>query len=266
MRRTLILAISLLAAACVVEGAILGWIALRSRWRASAAAGVVPRGRAIAERMGCFACHGPEGRHPIPNPGSKTGDVPGWTGGTWMMWNRTEDDVRAWILDGHPPGREPDPGALIRMPAFRSRLDGAEADALVAYVLTESSFGVPTPAAAADGRDAGLRFGCFGCHGPEGRGGISNPGSLKGYVPGWDGDDFEDLVRSDDEFRQWVRNGISDRLKANPIARRILETQAIRMPAFGDRMSASDLDALLAYARWVRDHPRRTTAAEHVRG
>ncbi len=262
MRRALIIAISLLAAAGVVEAAVLGWIAVRSHWRKSAGAAAVPRGRTIAERMGCFACHGADGAHPIPNPGSKTGDVPGWTGGTWMMWNRSEDDVRGWILDGHPPGRTPDAGALVRMPSYRGRLDGGELDALVASVLAASLFGTPDDPRAADGRDAALKLGCFGCHGPEGRGLVSNPGSLKGYVPGWDGSDFRELVRSSDEFRQWVRNGISDRMKANPVARHILESQAIRMPAFADRVSPSDLDALHAYVEWVRAHPRPTAAAK----
>jgi len=266
VRRALIIAISLLAAAGVVEGAFLGWLAVRSRWRHSAEAGAVPRGRAIAERMGCFACHGADGARPIPNPGSKTGDVPGWTGGTWMMWNRNEDDVEAWILDGHPQGRAPDAGALIRMPPYRGRLDEDEADAVVAYVLAASLFGVPSDAVAAEGRDAALRLGCFGCHGPEGRGLVSNPGSLKGYVPGWEGDDFKDLVGSDEEFRQWVRNGISDRMAANPVARRILGSQAIRMPAFLDHAAASDIDSLLAYVNWVRKNPRRTTAAQRSGG
>jgi mono/diheme cytochrome c family protein len=262
VRRALILALSLLAAAGVVEGAVLGWLAVRAHWRKVAEAGAVPRGREIAQRMGCFACHGADGAHPIPNPGSKTGDVPGWAGGTWMMWNRSEGDVRAWILEGHPPGREPDAGALIRMPPYRGRLDDDETDALVAYVLAASLFGQPSEPAVADGRDAALRYGCFGCHGPEGRGLVSNPGSLKGYVPGWEGGDFQELVRSDDEFRQWVRNGISDRMKANPVARRILESQAIRMPAFGERVSATDMEALLAYVHWVGEHPRLTTAAK----
>ncbi len=95
---------------------------------------------------------------------------------------------------------------------------------------------------------------------------VSNPGSLKGYVPGWEGDDFEELVGSDEEFRQWVRNGISDRMAANPVARRILGSQAIRMPAFGDRAAPSDIDSLLAYVNWVRKNPRRTTAAQRPGG
>jgi cytochrome c553 len=53
-----------------------------------------------------------------------------------------------------------------------------------------------------------------------------------------------------------VRNGASDRFLENPIARRILETQAIAMPAYRDRASEDDLRALAAYVAWVRAHPR----------
>jgi len=206
--------------------------------------------------MGCFGCHGPGGVAGSKNPGAKGGEVPGWNGGVWMMYNRSEADVRAWILDGHPPDRTPDPKALLRMPAFRRRLSRAESDDLVAYVLAVSQFGEIDDAKASDGRDVAFRFGCFGCHGPEGRGLVANPGSLKGYVPTWDGADYPDLVRSDAELQQWVKNGTTDRFRANPVARRILTTEALQMPAFGDRMKAEELDALLAYVKWVRAHPR----------
>ncbi|MBZ5639382.1 MAG: cytochrome c [Acidobacteriia bacterium] len=262
MRRASIAAVSLLAALALAEGVALGWIAVRSRWRAEASAAAVPRGRAVAERMGCFACHGDGGARPIPNLGSKSGEVPGWTGGTWMMWNRSEDDVKGWILDGHPPGRAPDSGALIAMPPYRGRLTGEETDALVAFVLAVSLFGSPIEPAAAEGRDVALRLGCFGCHGPEGRGVVSNPGSLKGYVPGWEGGDYRELVASDDEFRQWVMNGISDRMAANPVARRILATQTVRMPAFRGRATPVDVESLQAFVRWVREHPRGVSAGK----
>ena len=75
-----------------------------------------------------------------------------------------------------------------------------------------------------------------------------------------DGPDFADLVRDDAELRQWVRNGASDRFLENPIARRILEKQAIAMPAYRDRMSEDDLRSIAAYIAWVRLHPRTGVA------
>jgi mono/diheme cytochrome c family protein len=245
-----------LAMLVLAEAAALAAIAVRARWLAAAESSQQRRGERVAERMGCFGCHGPGGAVGIPDPDSRAGDVPAWVGGSWTMYNHEPGDVRAWILDGHPPGQKPDAGALIKMPAFRGRMSGAELADLTVYVLTLSQFGeLPDPRVSA-GRDVALRYGCFGCHGAEGRGLIRDPGSLKGYVPPWDGADYAELVRGDDELRQWVRNGAPDRLRANPAARHFLEGEAVQMPAYGDRVKPAELDALAAYVRWVRQHPR----------
>lgn len=246
----------LLVALVILQAGAIAALWVRGRWQEQAGGTPVQRGRAIAERMGCFGCHGPDGMVGIPNPGDGGGTVPSWSGGSWMMYNDTEEDIRSWILDGHPPSHMPDPAALLRMPPYGGHLTEAETDDLVAFVLAVSQFGVIDDPKAAAGLQAGQQLGCFGCHGPEGRGLIRNPRSFKGYIPPWDGADYPELVANDDEFRQWVRNGISDRLKNNPAARRILETQAIGMPAYGARVPDEQLDALLAYVRWIRSHPR----------
>ena len=245
-----------LLVAVLAEAVCLAFLLRRRSWQRDAQGRPVQRGEAVAAGMGCFGCHGPGGAAPIPNPGAKGGEVPGWVGGTWMMYNHDSSDLRGWILDGHPAGREPDAGALVKMPAYRSRLSRQEADDLVAYVLAASHFGTIDDAAASAGHDAAYRLGCFGCHGPEGRGLVKNPGSFKGFIPPWDGDDYADLVRSDDEFAQWVRRGVSDRFQANPAARAFLETQAIKMPAFAERVSDDEIKQLAAYVGWVRAHPR----------
>jgi mono/diheme cytochrome c family protein len=179
-----------------------------------------------------------------------------WTGGTWMMFNSSEEDVRAWILDGHPADRQPDAGALIPMPAYRGQVSDSDLEDLLAYVLAVSQFGSPGDPAVAQGRDVATRYGCFGCHGPEGRGLIENPLSFKGYIPSWDGDDYVELVRDADEFRQWVKNGISDRFRDNPAARAFVDRQIVPMPAFGDVLGDEEIDYLLAYVEWVRSNPR----------
>jgi len=164
--------------------------------------------------------------------------------------------VRAWILDGHAPGSKPDPAALLRMPAYRGRMGAADLDDLIVYFLAVSQFGELGDAKAADGRDVALRSGCFGCHGSEGRGLILDPGSFKGYVPAWDGDDYADLVHGDDELRQWIRNGITDRFQANPAARHFVDREVLQMPAFGKSLKPEELDSLVAFVHWVRQHPR----------
>lgn len=250
-------AVGIIVALAVAEGAVLAFLLARGRWQQKAEASAMQRGEAVARRMGCFGCHGPGGAAGIPNPGTTGGSVPSWTGGNWMMYNDKESDVRAWIVDGHPPGHKLEQGALIPMPAFGSRLTPQEVDDLTAYVLAVSLFGTPQDEQVTHGRSVAVQLGCFGCHGPEGRGLVANPGSFRGYIPPWDGGDYTELVQNDAEFRQWVRNGISDRFRSNPAARRILESQAIQMPAYGNRVSDKDLAGLRAYVEWARHNPRR---------
>jgi mono/diheme cytochrome c family protein len=256
MSRSARVVVVILAAAVAVLAAAMVLVATRSRWQRAALDTPIQRGRLLAEKMGCFGCHGPGGGQPIPNEGARDGEVPAWTGGTWAAWNRDEDDVRSWILKGRTSRRGPDAGALIPMPPYENRLTPKETDALVAYVLAVSNFGRMTDAAAAAGREVAYRLGCFGCHGDEGRGLVMNPGSFKGYIPPWDGDDYPELVRDDTELRQWVRDGICERLHENPAARRILEAQTIAMPAYRTIVSDDDLKAIAAYIAWVRAHPR----------
>ena len=254
--------IAVLVVIVLAQAAGLAFLLARRSWGRAASDTPVQRGLAIAEGMGCFGCHGPGGAAPIPNPGAKGGDVPSWVGGTWMMWNRDAADLESWILDGHPVGREPDAGALIKMPAYRSRLTSAQTADLVAYVAAASHFGVIDDPAAAAGHEVAYKLGCFGCHGPEGRGLVRNPGSFKGYIPPWDGPDYPDVVRDERELAQWVRAGVSERFKSNPAARAFLDRQAVKMPAFGDRVSDADLKGIAAYVSWVRTHPRGRAGAE----
>jgi mono/diheme cytochrome c family protein len=253
-RRTALIAT--LALLCIGQAALLVFLHLRSGWQQEAGAGRIARGRSVAESNGCFGCHGPGGDNPIRNPGAAYGKVPGWGGDSWALWNDDEHDVRAWIVDGHPRNRAPDPGALIPMPAYGDIMSDRDLDDLVAYVLAVARFGRPDDPQVLEGRELAGRLGCLGCHGPEGRGLTWNPGSLKGYVPAWDSEDYDELVRDEEEFRQWVRNGVSDRFLMNPAARAFLDTQPIRMPAYGDHVTDEQLAALLAYVNWVRANPR----------
>lgn len=248
-----------LALTCLVLGAQLGLRQQRSAWRDSTVSNPIERGRVVAERMGCFGCHGPAGSKPIPNPGAAYSEVPAWDDGTWMIWNNRVADARAWIEDGHPPTRAADVGALIPMPAYGDLLTEAELDDVLAYYLAVAQFGFIEDEQVKRGRSTAAQLGCFGCHGPEGRGLIWNPGSLKGYIPGWEGSDYDELVRDDDEFRQWVRNGISDRANGNPVARQFLQSQTIQMPAYGEHVTDEQLDSMLAYVKWVRENPRGAT-------
>ncbi len=172
------------------------------------------------------------------------------------MYNNSPGDVAAWILDGHPPGRTASSSALLSMPAFRGSISRAELADLLAYVFTVQQYGGPSGSEEQKGRDVALRAGCFGCHGAEGRGLVMDPGSLKGYIPPWSGSDFADLVHNNEELRQWILNGASNRFKRDPLAHAVLSHEVIKMPAFKGRLSDGDIDALVAYIRWVQSHSR----------
>ncbi len=216
------------------------------------------RGRRLAERWGCFTCHGPGGLHGVPNHGRADKTVPGFTDDV-MMYAKSDDDLREWIRDGVTKRRaasrswqeQRDKGAL-RMPAFGRVLPAHDVEDLVAFVNATAGNPAPEDSLAAAGLDRANALGCTGCHGPGGRLAARNPGSLKGYVPSWDSHDFAELVRDRREFHEWLDAGISERLRRNAVAKYILGRAALRMPAFRAHLEPGDEDALWAYVQWLR--------------
>ncbi len=218
----------------------------------------VARGRAVAADMGCFNCHGPGGRGGVPNPGSEGGTVPSFHEGTPMMFVSSDQDIRDYVLDGAPAtkrGREAYRAEMakqaIHMPAYRGWVSQGDVNALVAYVRSASDLLSPGDATVARGADLARQNGCFACHGEMGSGGFPNPGSLKGYIPAFIGEDFHDLVRSDDELRGWIRDGSIPRLSEQPLAAYFLRRQRLQMPAYKNFLSEDDIGAIVAYVHWL---------------
>jgi mono/diheme cytochrome c family protein len=236
------------------------------------------RGHDVAARLGCFACHGPGGTGGVPNPGSDEESVPAWDGGNAMMYVQNEQEIREWILDGHPKrleeshehsrntgaggdhdsGEGAKPGRtspLLEMPAYEDVISENDLSDLIAYYKAVAAF-ESLPSKAGEGYAVASRLGCFGCHGPGGRVGAKNPASFKGYVPPWQGDDFDELVKSDDELRRWILDGEIDRIESNPLARRFTRRQIIKMPAYEGVIEEHELDLLITYIHWLQkdDH------------
>ena len=153
------------------------------------------RGRRLAGELGCFNCHGAGGRGGVPNPGSKTDDVPSFHEGH-------ADDVRRQRrrparvhprrrAGGQAPARivpaRRSPAQAIHMPAFRGWISERDVDALVAYLRAASELLEPEDETIGRGGELARANGCFGCHGEMGSGGHANPGSFKGYIPGFSG-------------------------------------------------------------------------------
>ena len=225
------------------------------RWKES---NPVRRGAALAARSGCHACHGPGGTGGLPDPALGE-EVPAWDGGVPMMYVSGPNEVREYIRDGvshqraaSASARAERDRAAILMPAYRDGLDDDQVDDLVAYFMAVSRMeSIPDPAASR-GRNLVARHRCDACHGAGGAGGIPNPGSLTGDVPGWLGDEFAELVRDEDELRHWILDGGIERLGRDRIARFFLSRQRLQMPAYRDALTAEDIDAVVAYIRWVR--------------
>lgn len=257
MRRGRRFWVGLLMAAFVVENAWLAYPWLWNRMRAveeSAAA----RGRRVAAALGCFACHGPGGRGGVPNPGSEGETVPSYHEGTLMMFVAGESELREYILDGAPAAkrarasyRDAMAAQAIRMPAYRGWVSERDIEALVAYLRVASDLLAPADEMVARGANLARRAGCFACHGEMGSGGLPNPGSLKGYIPGFIGNDFAELVRDDEELRAWIRDGTIARVSEHPVGGYFFRRQRIQMPAYRRFLSEADIEAIAAYVRWL---------------
>lgn len=218
------------------------------------------RGQKIADRFGCFACHGPNGTGGVPNPGSKEGKVPAFQGGALMMFVDTNDEIREYVLDGMPARKRANPEYVsqmerqaLRMPAFRGYLSERELDDLLAYVDAASGLVQPSEEVAVKGMELAYENGCFACHNVMGSGGFLNPGSFKGYIPGWWGSDFAELVTGEEELREWIEKGELKRLTSHPIAHYFVEWQRVKMPKFEKFLKPQEIDALVSYVRWVHE-------------
>ena len=225
------------------------------------------RGRRVAEKFGCFGCHGPGGLKGVANPGRMDKTAPNFADDV-MMYAKTPEEIHEWIHNGVTKKKagsqtwraDRDRGAL-RMPAFKGRMSERDMDDLVAYVMAASGTPEPDDSLATHGLERAEQLGCVGCHGPGGRLARPNPGSLKGYVPSWDGADFPELVRDSTEFRQWVETGVSRRFKDDRLASYFLGRAILKMPAYEQHLDPSDVPALWAYLRWLRSESSRASVA-----
>lgn len=248
----------------IVLVAVAAWLgapaAFRTYWQRQESSPVL-RGASIAARSGCFSCHGPEGTRGLPDPGSGQA-VPTWDGGVPMMYVSGDDEAREYILDGVSRRRAKSVSATaerekaaIRMPPYRDVLRREEVEDLVRYFMAASQMAPVDDPQAARGRDLVRQHRCEACHGVAGSGGVLNPGSLKGYVPGWLGDDYTELVRDDRELRQWILEGGIERFAQARLARFFLTRQRLQMPAYKGALAPGDVDAIGAYILWLRSKP-----------
>lgn len=217
------------------------------------------RGRTLAREMGCDQCHRPYRGEEIPNPGSRWGSVPRFEAGNWTMYGESIRELEEFIRFGAPRSWLEDPDVMarlesqrIRMPAYGDRLGDEEIADLTVWASAVEGVDRPGGESIEAGRALARREGCLSCHGLEGAGGLPNPGSIGGFVPGFVGRNFEDLVEGREEFEEWIRTGTLARLEANPVITWFWRRQALSMPAYGDSLSDEEIDRLWAWVRAVR--------------
>ncbi len=261
-----------LLAVVAVLAAEQAWLVapLVRRWAFPPQRDLAVEGRAVAQRLGCFGCHGPDGGAGIANPGSYDGVVPSLSGGEMMMWADSEKELREWVLYGQRIGEETDfersglaagqgsERGLV-MPAFSGHISDDDLEALIAYLKANSGLQFPDDEEVAEGLELAHKLGCFSCHGQMGIGGVANPASLKGYVPGFFGIDYAELVTSSDEARQWILDGVSKRMSENALARGVIAGQAIKMPAYRSFLEPRQIDSLVALVQWLATGQWRDT-------
>ncbi|MDX1503957.1 MAG: c-type cytochrome [Thermoanaerobaculia bacterium] len=213
-------------------------------------------GRELAEELGCPACHLTRGSFEIPNPGSRWGSVPRFGAGNSMMYLSGLEEVEEFIRHGAPRAWLDDPAVVerlasqhLRMPAYGDRVSDARVAELVAWVAAVEGIDRPGGEEVAAGRKLARDHGCLACHGVEGSGGLPNPGSLGGFVPGFLGKNFDDLVADRAEFEEWVLTGTSGRLAANPVVRWFWRRQKLQMPAYREELDPAQVELLW---RWVQ--------------
>lgn len=103
-----------------------------------------------------------------------------------------------------------------------------------------------------DGEYLARQFYCFQCHGELGQGNEPNLGALKGYIPGYYGQDFRDLTDDADasSIARWIHQGVDPDILSRPLegvlAHYFLQRQSIQMPHF-DSLSTAEMRVLVCY-------------------
>ncbi len=215
------------------------------------------RGFMVAERAGCFSCHaGLDGRGSTnPSKSGETERVP-----NFFTERHGTDWIRQWVRNGISEARRSrqaaaggKPDEVLVMPAFADRLSDQEIEDVVSFValaqygqIASRSEDLP------EGEAIARRYACYTCHGELGQGGVGNPRSLKGYIPGFFGEDFRALTQNGDrqDIREWILDGHSEFFWNRGLVgffpgRFFTDRQAIRMPAFRSFIRDEEIDPLV---------------------
>lgn len=178
--------------------------------------------------------------------------------------HRAEDGAWRWRADGGSPvslevvrdailsGRQRTGEFAAAMPAYLGRLEHRQwLGAQQAVGALSGLVGIPEDQELAAGHDVARDMACFSCHGPLGAGGLANPGSFAGKVPGWYGASFRRAAGRDGGVAAVIRSG--SRPSRVPVPG--LKGPVLEMPAFESRIDSTELDLVVRYLQWLNENP-----------
>ena len=211
------------------------------------------QGARVYADFGCGACHeslvlGPIQRRRKPAPHVFK---------DWIDASDLSEEVRfgGYKSDDYAVAQRSIP-RKIKMPAYNDLISESDLRRLLVFLQVNQLINTRSTSA---GQNLARKYGCFDCHGPLGLGGVVNLRSLKGYIPGWFGLDFDELTNNGDReiVAEWINDGTSSSITDKSfawgmVARHFGESQAIKMPAFERRIPMEELDLLVDYVLLLR--------------
>ena len=187
----------------------------------------VAQGQHLFEQKGCLSCHSVAGQ------GGKIGPALDEVG-----LRRTPE----WMMQHFRDPRSVTPGSL--MPKFG--FTEAEARSLVDFLthLKELQVASSLPVLLSPverGREIYVKYGCTGCHGPGGHGGVPNPNSKTAEL-------VPDLLRvadgyTRDELKARIMKGQREIAPMDPKR----PPPPLYMPAWGNTIPVTEIDDLVSY-------------------
>lgn len=201
------------------------------RWNERSAVGMAVK---TVRDQGCLTCHSRAG---VGYRWRGDGDSP-----------QTAEAIRDALQQGRPAV----PGMPGPMPDFATRVGAGKFELLFSGTKVIAGLvDLPDEAELRIGLTIAGEMGCFDCHGPMGAGGVANPGTVGGLVPGFFGASFVSQEQSTEGIEGVVRDGrAARRAWWTPWKRPSLD-----MPAYGDRLDSTEI-ALLVYA--IKSLPAET--------
>lgn len=195
------------------------------------------RGAALARAHGCWGCHQQAERGEGARAGAPS------------------------LFDPEVPVRAISE-RIRRIPAHAFTLSASERGDLAAWIglvrYEREQDAARRPRSELAAAEALARRHCFGCHGELGQGGVTNPGSLKGYVPGFFGRDFDVLTGGGDPalVRAWIGEGEPAHFREGLLGLHpgpwLRARAQVRMPAYDERLRRREVQALVHYLGVLR--------------